>query len=33
MEPSAGAAPHILVVDDDPLIRQMLVDYLGDYDY
>ena len=26
-------APHVLVVDDDPSIRQMLLDYLGDYDY
>lgn len=24
---------HVLVVDDDPLIRQMLVDFLGDYDF
>ena len=31
--PTAGAAPHVLVVDDDPSIRQMLVDFLGDYDY
>jgi len=34
MEPSAlAAAPHVLVVDDDPSIRQMLVDFLGDYDF
>ena len=31
--PTPGVAPHVLVVDDDPLIRQMLVDFLGDYDY
>ena len=24
---------HVLVVDDDPLIRQMIADYLGDYDF
>jgi two-component system OmpR family response regulator len=24
---------HVLVVDDDPSIRQMLVDFLGDYDF
>jgi two-component system OmpR family response regulator len=24
---------HVLVVDDDPSMRQMLVDFLGDYDY
>ena len=23
---------HVLVVDDDPLIRQTIVNYLGDYD-
>ncbi|SFM68548.1 response regulator [Variovorax sp. OV329] len=28
-----GVAPHVLVVDDDPSIRQMLVDFLGDYDF
>jgi two-component system OmpR family response regulator len=34
MEPSAPkATPHVLVVDDDPSIRQMLVDFLGDYDF
>ena len=34
MEPSAlAAASHVLVVDDDPSIRQMLVDFLGDYDF
>lgn len=34
MEPPAlGVAPHVLVVDDDPSIRQMLVDFLGDYDF
>ena len=31
--PTPGVAPHVLVVDDDPSIRQMLVDFLGDYDY
>jgi DNA-binding response OmpR family regulator len=31
--PTPDAAPHVLVVDDDPSIRQMLVDFLGDYDY
>ncbi|SCK08350.1 DNA-binding response regulator, OmpR family, contains REC and winged-helix (wHTH) domain [Variovorax sp. HW608] len=31
--PTLGVAPHVLVVDDDPSIRQMLVDFLGDYDY
>ena len=24
--------PHVLVVDDEPRARQMIVDYLGDYD-
>ncbi|MDB5861997.1 MAG: DNA-binding response regulator [Ramlibacter sp.] len=24
--------PHILVLDDDPSMRQMIVDFLGDYD-
>lgn len=31
--PPPGAAPHVLVVDDDPTIRQLLIDFLGDYDY
>ena len=31
-EDAPGAAAHVLAVDDDPLIRQMIVDYLGDYD-
>ena len=31
--PTPGVAPHVLVVDDDPSIRQLLVDFLGDYDY
>jgi len=31
--PALGVAPHVLVVDDDPSIRQMLVDFLGDYDF
>ena len=26
------SSAHILVVDDDPLVRQMIVDYLGDND-
>ena len=29
-EPSCTA--HVLVVDDDPLVRDMIVDYLGDND-
>jgi two-component system OmpR family response regulator len=34
MEPPAlVVAPHVLVVDDDPSIRQMLLDFLGDYDF
>lgn len=28
-----NAPPHVLAVDDDPLIRQMIVDFLGDYDF
>jgi DNA-binding response OmpR family regulator len=31
--PAPGVAPHILVVDDDPSIRQMLLDFFGDYDF
>jgi two-component system, OmpR family, response regulator len=31
--PTLAVVPHVLVVDDDPSIRQMLVDFLGDYDY
>lgn len=31
--PALGVAPHVLVVDDDSSIRQMLVDFLGDYDF
>ena len=31
--PALGAAPHVLVVDDDPSVRQMLIDFLGRYDY
>jgi len=33
--PASGvaAAPiHVLVIDDDPSVRQMIADYLGDYD-
>src|SRR5262249_8768237 len=26
-------APHVLVVDDDPSMRQMVADFLGDYDF
>lgn len=34
MEPTEPAvAPHILVVDDDASMRQMVADFLGDYDY
>jgi DNA-binding response OmpR family regulator len=32
-EGAPGAGAHVLAVDDDPLIRQMIVDYLGDYDF
>ncbi|HZM36309.1 MAG TPA: response regulator [Burkholderiales bacterium] len=28
----AGLKAHVLAVDDDPSVRQMIVDYLGDYD-
>jgi two-component system OmpR family response regulator len=28
----AAQAAHILVLDDDPSMRQMIVDFLGDYD-
>jgi DNA-binding response OmpR family regulator len=31
-ENAPPAAAHVLVVDDDPLIRQTIVNYLGDYD-
>lgn len=24
---------HVLAIDDDPMIRQLICDYLGDYDY
>jgi DNA-binding response OmpR family regulator len=30
--PAGAQAAHILVVDDDPSVRQMIVDFLGDYD-
>ncbi len=30
--PAAAAAPHVLVVDDDPALRSLLVDYLGEND-
>jgi len=29
----AGAAPHILAVDDDPFICRLIVDFLGDYGF
>jgi len=29
---AAGASVHVLAVDDDPLVRQMIADYLGDND-
>ena len=31
--PVMGAASHVLVVDDDPSVREMLTDFLGDYDF
>src|SRR5262245_52956576 len=31
--PATRAAPHVLVVDDDPSMRQMVSDFLGDYDF
>jgi len=31
-EKISPATAHVLVVDDDPLIRQTIVNYLGDYD-
>jgi two-component system OmpR family response regulator len=31
--PDGETRAHILVLDDDPLIRQMVSDFLGDYDY
>lgn len=30
--PLTPPAPHILAVDDDPLVRQLIVNYLGDHD-
>src|SRR5918996_1583553 len=27
--PAQAAVPHVLAVDDDPVIRQLIVDYLG----
>lgn len=27
-----ATSPHVLAVDDDPLIRELIVGYLGDYD-
>jgi two-component system, OmpR family, response regulator len=29
---SSDVVPHILIVDDDPSMRQMVTDFLGDYD-
>ena len=30
LQPTSQAAlPHVLAVDDDPTIRQLIVDYLG----
>jgi DNA-binding response OmpR family regulator len=31
--PAPGVAPHVLIVDDDPSMRQMLADFLGEYDF
>jgi DNA-binding response OmpR family regulator len=31
-EKTSPAVAHVLVVDDDPLIRQTIVNYLGDYE-
>src|SRR5262249_20481469 len=31
-EKGSSATAHVLVVDDDPLIRQTIVNYLGDYE-
>jgi len=31
-ESEAGCTAHVLVVDDDPMVREMIVDYLGDND-
>src|SRR5262245_45657073 len=31
-ESTTANTAHVLVVDDDPLVRQMIVDYLGDND-
>ena len=30
--PPQAAAPHVLAVDDDPVIRELIVDYLGQND-
>ena len=27
--PAASAPPHVLAVDDDPMIRELMIDYLG----
>ena len=29
---TAGIAPHVLAIDDDPDIRQVIAEYLGDND-
>ena len=31
-EPISSAATHVLIVDDDPSVREMVVDYLVDYE-
>ena len=31
--PAPSVAPHVLIVDDDPSMRQMVADFLGDYDF
>src|SRR6266404_2232139 len=31
-ESELGCTAHVLVVDDDPLVREMIVDYLSDND-
>lgn len=33
VQAASTVAQHILVVDDDPSMRAMVVDYLGDYDF
>jgi DNA-binding response OmpR family regulator len=31
--PTSGVTPHVLVVDDDPSMRDMVAAFLGDYDF